>query len=225
MWQLKKLGYGLFVSVSNRLFGKELTHRFPLIGWLNRFRQFLQASFSPAHRRQARFERENVDAPWFVPAAIRYIERELRPDFVGFEWGCGRSTLWFARRVRHVTSIESRRVWLDKVTRLLANQNLAGRVTLCLAEVSTEHDFSEAETEHYVSAIDEFADGSLDFTVMDGYFRDVCLNRVGKKLRPGGLLIIDNTNVVSEVLLDKLKTNDFPVWNNGVSETTVIRNV
>ena len=115
VWQLKKLGSRLFVSVSNRLFGKELTHRFPLIGWLNRFRQFLQASFSPAHRRQARFERENVDAPWFVPAAIRYIERELRPDFVGFEWGCGRA--FCARNSRERTLPERSvhpKAWLEE---------------------------------------------------------------------------------------------------------------
>lgn len=224
-WQLKKLGFRLLVFVSNQLFGKEAIHRFPLIGWLNRFRQFLKASISPAHRRQARFERENLDAPWFVPAAIRFIEKELRPDFVGFEWGCGRSTLWLARRARHVTSVEGRRVWFDEVTRQLVDEDLADRVSLCLAEVSTEHDFSEAEIERYVSAIDEFADGSLDFIVVDGHFRDACLNRVGKKLRLNGLLIIDNTDVVSEVLLAKLKTNDFQVWNNGVSETTVIRNV
>jgi len=57
----------------------------------------LVEAVSPARRRQARFERKNPDAPWFVPRRSITSERELRPYFVGFEWGCGRSTEWFAR--------------------------------------------------------------------------------------------------------------------------------
>lgn len=222
-WEFKRAVFGALVRISNRLFGKELVHRSWLAGWLNQCWLALVETFSPVRRRQARYERENPDAPWFVPAAISHIERELRPDFVGFEWGCGRSTLWFARRVRHVTSVEGRRVWFEEVTRWLTKDDLAGRVTLCLAEVTSEHDFNAAEIKRYTSAIDDVADGSLDFVVVDGHFRDACLNRVGNKLRPGGLLIIDNSEVVSKALLDTLKTADSYSWNNGIWETTVIR--
>jgi hypothetical protein len=222
-WEFKRAVFGTLARVSNRLFGKELVHRSRLAGWLNRCWLTLVETLSPVRRRQARFEQENPNAPWFVPAAISHIERELRPDFVGFEWGCGRSTLWFARRVRHVTSIEGRRAWFEEVTRWLAEDDLAGRVTLCLAEVTSEHDFNAAEIERYAGAIDDVADGSLDFVVVDGHFRDACLSRIGNKLRSGGLLIIDNSEVVSKALLGTLKTADSYSWNNGIWETTVIR--
>lgn len=225
-WKLKRRAFRLLVRVSNRFFGKELIHRSRLAGWLNQRWLSVIETLSPARRRQARFERENPSAPWFVPAAITYIEQELRPEFVGFEWGSGRSTLWFARRVQHITSVEGRRPWFEEVTRRLNEADLAERVTLRLSEVTSEHDFAQAEIERYAGAIDDVADGSLDFIVVDGHFREACLRRVGNKLGSGGLLIIDNTDVVAPALLDTLGSSaDTFVWNNGVSETTVIRNV
>jgi hypothetical protein len=96
-------------------------------------------------------------------------------------------------------------------------------VTLRLAEVTSEHNFSPMEIERYATVIDGMVDGTLDFIVVDGHFREACLRRVGNKLRPGGLLIIDNTDVIPATLLDTLRTADSRTWNNGISETTVIR--
>lgn len=224
-WDFKKKMFWFLVRLSNSLFGKELTHRSRVARGLNRLWLVVVETLSPARQRQSRFERENPDAPWFVPQAIAYLEKELRPEFVGFEWGSGRSTLWFARRVRHITSVEGRRNWFDEVTRWLATDDLAERVTLHLAEVSSEHDFSPTEIERYAGVIDSMANGSLDFIVVDGHFREACLRRAANKLRPGGLLIIDNSDVLPATLLDTLRTDDSHVWNNGISETTVIRSI
>ena len=222
-FKFKRGAFLLLIHASNRLFGKELIHRSRLARWFNQRWLAVVEALSPARRRQARFERENPDAPWLVPAAITYIEQELCPEFVGFEWGSGRSTLWFARRVRHITSVEGRRGWFDEVKRWIAKDNLAERVTLFLAEVTSEHNFSSEEIERYARVIDGVVDGSLDFIVVDGHFREACLQRVSNKLRPGGLLIIDNTDVMSKTFLDTLRTADSQSWNNGISETTVIR--
>lgn len=224
-WKFKRALFGFLVLTSNRLFGKELVHRSSFAGWLNRCWLKLVEALSPTRRRQARFEREHPDAPWFVPASIVHIERELRPEYVGFEWGCGRSTLWFANRVRHVTSVEGRQSWLEQVQGWLDKAGLRERATLRLAEVTSEHDFSEAEINRYAGVIDNVADASLDFIVVDGHFRDACLRRVGNKLKSGGLLIIDNSEVVSMPLLNTLKTDDTHSWNNGIWETTVIRRI
>lgn len=222
-WPLKRFFFKIIIKSSNYIFGKEFVHRSTIAKLLNRFWLNLVEYISPARRRQARFERENPNSPWFVPEAINYIEKEIKPEFVGFEWGCGRSTEWFARRVRHITSVEGRRSWFDEVSRRIASADLKNKVTMCLAEVTTEHQFSPDEIERYVSVIDTFSDSSLDFVVVDGHFRDECLQRVGKKLSSEGLLIIDNSDVVSEKLLDSLMTNKTMRWNNGIWETTVIQ--
>lgn len=221
-WKSKRFLFECLVCTSNALFGKELVHRSRLAGGLNRCWLALVEAFSPARRRQARFERNNPDAPWFVPDAIPYIEQRLRPDSVGFEWGCGRSTLWFARRVGRLTSVEGRPSWLTEVARQVDAAGLGDRVRLVLAEVTTEYAFVPAEVERYAGAIDSVADASLDFIVVDGHFREACLEHVGRKLRPGGMLVIDNSEVVSSTTLAALMTPDSRVWNNGIWETTLI---
>jgi hypothetical protein len=44
------------------------------------------------------------DVPWLTRQAVEILEDWLKPGYVGLEWGSGRSTLWFARRVSHLTS-------------------------------------------------------------------------------------------------------------------------
>jgi len=222
-WRLKRALFGLVVSTSNALFGKEIVHRSALAGKLNRLWLRLVETCSPVRRRQAAFERAHPDAPWFVPAAITALAAQLRTTDVGLEWGCGRSTLWLAQRVHHVTSVEGRRAWFEEVAGWLARDGLQNRVELCLAEITREHDFDAGEIERYAAVADRFADGSLDFIVVDGHFRDACLARVGHKLRSGGLLIVDNSEVVAPAVLEAFAASHRQSWNNGIWETTVIR--
>lgn len=221
-WRAKRALFHLAVRTSNALFGKEIVHRSALAGKLNRLWRHLTEYCSPLRRRQAAFERAHPDAPWFVPAAITAIDGQLQADHVGLEWGCGRSTLWLAKRVRHVTSVEGRRAWFDEVSGALARDGLGDKVELCLAEVTSEHDFDAAEIERYAAVADRFADGSLDFIVVDGHFRHACLARVGHKLRSGGLLIVDNSEVVTPAVLEAFAASHRQSWNNGIWETTVI---
>lgn len=178
---------------------------------------------SPARRRQARFEYENPELPWLVPAAIREIESILMPDFVGFEWGAGRSTVWFAQRVAHITSVEGRREWYSEVMERIATSGLSAKVELVFSEVSTEYDFRENEIANYVGIINKTPDHSLDFIVVDGHFREACLEVCVEKLRKGGFLIIDNSDVVSVSVLEGMKASRVSKWNNGISETTLIQ--
>lgn len=222
-WRLKRAMFGHLVQLSNAAFGKEITHRSRIAKSLNGLWLVLAERFFPARRRQARFEKANPGLPWFVPDAILEIEKFLKPGYKGFEWGCGRSTLWFARHVAHVTSVEGRRDWFDMTGKMIAQGGLQHKIQLILAEVTTEHDFHPHEIERYASAIDRFGDHSLDFVVVDGHFREACLRRIGNKLRQGGLLVIDNSEVVPASVLDALPGVDRSSWNNGIWETTLIR--
>jgi hypothetical protein len=50
----------------------------------------------------------------------------------------------------------------------------------------------------YVAVFSEFEDDSLDFVVIDGHYRQACLLAALKKLKPGGLLLVDNSNWMSQ---------------------------
>ena len=51
-------------------------------------------------------EHQNSDKPWFNPMANRLLSTLLRPTDQGLEWGSGRSTLWLAKHLGHLTSVE-----------------------------------------------------------------------------------------------------------------------
>lgn len=137
-------------------------------------------------------ERLNPDAPWLTAEAVTFLEAWLRPQHVGFEWGSGRSTVWFAARVRRLTSVEHDPDWYRETGRRLEVKELCGRVTY---RYVPSDDQEPGETHPYVSVISGH-DGGLDFCLVDGVtgLRAYCALACLAKLKPNGVLIVDNAN-------------------------------
>jgi predicted O-methyltransferase YrrM len=135
---------------------------------------------------RARYERRHPEAPWLTRQANAFLESFLRPTHVGLEWGSGRSTLWLARRIGALTSVEDGEDWYAEIERRLGAAGIANvRYRLCPPGRGDAA---------YVEVADEFDDASLDFALVDGSFRCLCANRALAKLRPGGVLVVDNAN-------------------------------
>jgi predicted O-methyltransferase YrrM len=144
------------------------------------------------HRtRQLLYERAHPDDPWLTPAAIRLLARLLRPVDQGAEFGSGRSTLWFAARTAALTSVEHDRRWHESVTARLKERGL-GNVEYILAP--EDQPVERGGDSAYARTALAFPDASLDFALVDGHYRDYSAKFVMPKIRPGGMLIIDNVN-------------------------------
>jgi len=65
-------------------------------------------------------ERKNPDHPWLTADMVRILETWLKPTDVGLEFGSGRSTIWFANRLKKLTSVEHNKEWYRKVSDMLA---------------------------------------------------------------------------------------------------------
>jgi predicted O-methyltransferase YrrM len=133
-------------------------------------------------------ERRHPEQPWITPAATNMLNTLLLPTDIGFEFGSGRSTVWYAKRVRRLTSIEENRSWASMVQSELSKQGLTNAEVIY---VDCSGDRSVA-ADAYVSAIRSRPDDSLDFVMVDGNFRGHCTVAAIPKLKPGGLLVIDN---------------------------------
>jgi len=143
----------------------------------NRFKLFL-------------FERKNPNFPWLTKTAIKFLNDFLKPSDTGVEFGSGRSTLWLASRVKHITSIEHYEGWYHKVKDSLLSSKIEN-VTLIF--IDREKGFEEEQqNSKYAKALDNFADNSLDFVLVDGIFRSSCAYKAIDKVRPGGIIIVDN---------------------------------
>ena len=53
--------------------------------------------------------------PWMTYLAINFIEKRIKKEMTVFEYGCGNSTLWWAKRVKLVVSCEHDRQWYNNM--------------------------------------------------------------------------------------------------------------
>lgn len=137
-----------------------------------------------------RYERANPEAPWLTANMIEFLDGWLGPGDMGLEFGSGRSTVWFANRVGRLTSVEHNAEWYENVRAMLGARGLSERVDYRLCEDGVR----ETADTSYVAVTEEFGPNSLDFVLVDGRCRDHCASACMGKLKPGGILVIDNIN-------------------------------
>lgn len=108
-----------------------------------------------------------IPYPWLTSTSLKEIEQI---DFKGkriFEYGAGDSTTWFKKKGAQVWSVDNDFEWASKMDCKFASY------------------FHE-----YVFEID--GAGMFDIIVVDGAWRDHCVQRSWGHLKPGGILIVDN---------------------------------
>jgi len=174
------------------------------------------------------WERMNMDKPWLCPSSVRFCDLNLTGSMTGLEFGSGRSTAWFAGRLERLVNVEHNPGWHERVQARLASQNLTNVDYRLIPLDHPESDPERAEyatVPRYVAVADEFPDDSLDLVVVDGHYRTHCIRRCSEKLRPNGLLMVDDVNLW-------LTREEIPVpadWpvadlgSNGIKQTCIWR--
>jgi hypothetical protein len=120
----------------------------------------------------------NKPVPWITYPAINYIENlELKNKEV-FEYGCGNSTLYFAKRSKRIVSVENNLHWYKKIKEKSKKYN-----NLFLEYKNNEKSYSR----HIRESSKKF-----DLILIDGMFRFACTKEAVKKLNTGGIILVDN---------------------------------
>ena len=138
--------------------------------------------------------------PFFAFEAVEWLENFLAKDMKVFEWGSGGSTMYFARKVDSLTSVEVSPEWHSRVSAVLKKNN----ITNCryLLKVPEKSDFPKYQSnkaqfrgfdfENYCRVIDEYPDEYFDLVVVDGAVRQFCISHAFKKIKQGGFLFLDD---------------------------------
>ena len=126
----------------------------------------------------------NPNNPWLTKDSVKILSSMLKTQDKGVEFGSGRSTIWFAKKIKHLISIEHDPKWHNKVRKLIDSESLSEKVDYYLKE-------SESD---YANACDLIENESIDFCLIDGIFRDQCTLKMLPKIKKGGILILDNIN-------------------------------
>ncbi len=148
------------------------------------------------------FEAKNPNFPWLTKDAIRILSYLIKDQDIAIEFGSGRSTIWFAKKIKFLTSIEHDRVWYKKIMKDLQQNNLMEKVS---------YNFI-SDKEQYLNILNKFENNSVDFALIDGIFRDEISVRIVSKIKHGGFLIVDNINrympMASTISPDSRKLSD-----------------
>lgn len=126
--------------------------------------------------------------PWFTYGAINWLEKNLRKEMIGFEWGSGGSTIFLSSRIRELTSIEHSREWYTEVSNKLKD---AGVTNYNYNLIENDASFLE-----YSSFINKYPENHFDIVIVDGESRNECIGRAIGKTKPGGSIILDNSERV-----------------------------
>jgi SAM-dependent methyltransferase len=125
--------------------------------------------------------------PWIAPPATRWLRRRLDPSWDALELGAGNSTVWLARRVGTLISVESDAAWAERVREEVERARIDGwrleRVPI-------------AEMPAFVATL---PDRSLDLILVDhtdipGTTRADSIEAAREKVRPGGILVLDDSD-------------------------------
>lgn len=125
-------------------------------------------------------DKDNHPIPWYTYPAIEYIKQL---DFSGktvFEYGSGNSSLFWAGIAKSVVSVEENPKWYQKVSQ----SNNLNNLKIHLIENE------EPYFNHILNYEEDF-----DVIVIDGNFSRYRSAQVAiKKLRKGGMIILDNAD-------------------------------
>jgi predicted O-methyltransferase YrrM len=127
------------------------------------------------------------DTPWIVKGAISFLEAYLCKNHKVLEFGAGGSTIWIQSRVEKIWSIEHNKDWYDKVM-----DYKQPNCELILAD-ARDNSPSDLTIPCYSNLIEQFDDELFDFILVDGRNRVNCFLKCDRVLRPGGVIMLDNS--------------------------------
>lgn len=128
---------------------------------------------------------EPVDAksnaiPWMNYAFVELLNERLNKDMRMFEYGAGFSSLYFAKRVKDVVSIEYDKAWESKLRELLKP---------CLNHKL----IVEPVGEKYIGAAAS-EERAFDVVLVDGRERVACFKNGLEALSENGVIILDDSD-------------------------------
>jgi hypothetical protein len=141
----------------------------------------------------------------FIPfRAQEWLNRFLKPDMRVFEYGSGGSTIFIAKRVKSLVSIEHDKKWYQYINEILAKNAVKNCKYFLMEPEYGDSKFRSSYTtfnqllykpfKQYITQIDRYPDASFDLVSIDGKARNFCVKRALRKVRKGGLILLDDSN-------------------------------
>ena len=149
------------------------------------------------------------EQPWITFSAIEFLKKTLKENMRVYEYGVGGSTLFFAKRVKEVVSVEHEPGWINQVSEITTTKgykNWQGRLIEPMTDlldpnqdpanpngyVSSSACFQGKFFKEYAASIDKYPDNYFDVVLIDGRSRPSCFKHSLNKVKKSGFLVLDN---------------------------------
>ena len=128
--------------------------------------------------------------PWLNFELVSFMEQQKRGVVV--EFGSGRSTVWLAKLGFYVLSIEHQENWATQVLTKLQTEGLSSRVKLSLVRADPQ---KPSDASLYLQPFLEYpTHDPFSFILVDGIFRNQCLEGSKPFVRKGTPVILHDSN-------------------------------
>lgn len=117
--------------------------------------------------------------PWVTYSFIDFIRPRLTKEMSIFEFGSGNSTLFYAKNVKRVVSVEHDKAWYEKVV-----ANKAKNTDMIFEKLETGGDYCKKA----LSIGEKF-----DIIIVDGRDRVNCCKNSVEALSANGIIVLDNS--------------------------------
>ncbi len=161
--------------------------------------------------------------PWLGYRAVHRLGSLLKPDHQVLEFGSGMSSLFFARRCARLVSVESDPHWFAQVRGIFGKEGISNV------------DYRLRSVESY-TVLPDLPDHSFDLVIVDGIMRDAEALAAVAKVKSGGYIFFDNSDVpygehqrARKTLLDAAEPGsaeiftDFTPFQFQVNESLLVR--
>ena len=151
--------------------------------------------------------------PWMKDWEIAALEDYLQPHWSMVEYGAGGSTVWLAKRVAHVYSIEHSSSWATLVSSEVAHHGIHN-VSLSLIPVERKPVFRGSYPKDYLGAYRAYAEAIMTFprpdaVLVDGRARLACMRAALQCLGSEGVLFLHDFGVCGreryDAILDEIE--------------------
>lgn len=158
--------YALYWSAINSLLTNEDSYLYTT-GWMRSLRESKPV------------DKDGREVPWMCYPVIRFLENRLHKGLDLFEFGSGHSTLFYARLVRSVTSVEYDEAWI---------QTVSARAPDNVSLIFRKRD----EDGEYCRSIRSTGQ-RFDVVVVDGRDRVNCIGQSMDALTTAGVIVLDDS--------------------------------
>lgn len=143
----------------------------------------------------------DVDVAWWTYPAMDHVRSLLegRNDLEAFEFGPGASTKWLSKYCKSITYVEYDREFYDFMQQQEFVDTKVDGLYVPPDKVrdekylSLKNNYRNMSFKRYVQALRE-SGKCYDVIVIDGRARSACLEIAGNFVKPGGIVIFDNSN-------------------------------